>query len=276
MTVPVLLNAANLRTRLVDEGPYAALDVVTVTGSTNTDLMGAAGRGAPDRTVLIAEEQQTGRGRMQRNWVSPRSYGLHVSVLLRPDVPAPAVSWLPLLAGVALVETVQRTTGLRAALKWPNDLLLGGDERWCKGAGILADAITTSDGLAIVLGMGVNVHHGPDELPQGVGGLPPTSLADQGAEVDRERFAEELLTSLAEVDDLWRRHAGDVVGSGLLDRYQRRCGTLGQRVRVELGGDDRLHGLAAEIDPGGRLVVRGADGTLTPVSAGDVVHLRPA
>ncbi|KAA5833693.1 biotin--[acetyl-CoA-carboxylase] ligase [Saccharopolyspora hirsuta] len=271
---PVLLDGGRLRARLVDDGPYAALDVVTVTGSTNTDLAAAAGRGAADRTVLIAEEQQAGRGRMQRQWTSPRGRGLFVSVLLRPDVPQSTVSWLPLIAGVALAETVQRTTGVRASLKWPNDLLLGSGEEWLKAAGILGEAVAGPDGLALVLGMGINVLQERDELPRGAGGLPATSLAAEGAEVDREEFAVALLTAFAEADDRWRAASGDVVGSGLLDRYRQLCSTVGQQVRVELGPDEQLRGVATDIDAEGRLVVRAESGRTTAVSAGDVVHVR--
>ncbi|MEV0088330.1 biotin--[acetyl-CoA-carboxylase] ligase [Saccharopolyspora sp. NPDC050642] len=276
MGVPVLLDGPRLRARLVDDGPYAALDVVVSTGSTNTDLVAAAGRGAADRTVLIAEEQLSGRGRMQRQWISPRGHGLFVSVLLRPEVSPVAISWLPLIAGVALAETVERTTGVRATLKWPNDLLLGDGDEWSKGAGILGEAVTGPDGVAIVLGMGINVFQKREDLPRGAGGLPATSLAAEGAEVDREEFAVALLTAFAEVDDRWRAAGGDVVASGLLDRYRRLCGTLGQQVRVELGGDDQLLGVAADIDETGRIVVRTPDGRTTAVSAGDVVHLRRA
>ncbi|MGW5648354.1 biotin--[acetyl-CoA-carboxylase] ligase [Saccharopolyspora sp. NPDC003752] len=276
MGVPVLLDGPRLRARLVDDGPYAALDVVVSTGSTNTDLVAAAGRGAADRTVLIAEEQLSGRGRMQRQWTSPRGHGLFVSVLLRPEVSPVAISWLPLIAGVALAETVERTTGVRATLKWPNDLLLGDGDEWSKGAGILGEAVTGPDGVAIVLGMGINVFQKREDLPRGAGGLPATSLAAEGAEVDREEFAVALLTAFAEVDDRWRAAGGDVVASGLLDRYRRLCGTLGQQVRVELGGDDQLLGVATDIDETGRIVVRTPDGRTTAVSAGDVVHLRRA
>lgn len=269
-----MLDGDRLRARLVDGGPYAALDVVTVTGSTNTDLVAAAGRGAADRTVLIAEEQQAGRGRMQRQWASPRGHGLFVSVLLRPAVPHASIAWLPLIAGVALAEAVVRETGVPAALKWPNDLLLGGGEEWSKGAGILAEAVAEPGGMAIVLGMGINVFQRRDELPRGAGGLPATSLAAEGAEVDREAFAVALLTAFAEVDDLWRAASGDVVACGLLDRYRRLCATLGQQVRVELSAEDQLRGVATDIDATGRLVVRAADGRSTAVSAGDVVHLR--
>lgn len=276
MTTPTPLDAGQLRSRLVDSGPYQALDVVTVTGSTNSDLVEAAGRGAADRTVLLAEEQQAGRGRSQRTWVSPRGYGLHVSVLLRPsEVSASAIGWLPLISGVALAESVSATTGLRAALKWPNDLLLADDgSAWAKAAGVLADGLSGASGMSAVVGIGVNVLHGPDQLPATSSGLPATSLAVRGAEVDRAEFAVDLLTRLAEVDRSWRAYGGDVLASGLLDRYHRWCGTLGQQVRVDLGRDEQLRGTAADVDGTGRLVVRGADGAATAVSAGDVVHLR--
>lgn len=270
------MDAHRLRTRLVREGRYAALDVVPTTGSTSADLAAAARRGAPDRSVLIAEEQVAGRGRMQRAWTSERGYGLYVSVLLRPPgIPPAALAWLPLITGVALAETVARTTGLPTALKWPNDLLLGNGRDWYKAAGVLADAVATADDIAVVVGIGVNVHHRRDQLPAG-GGLPATSLAAQGAEVDRGEFAVELLTSLADVDDQWRRYGGDVVSSGLFDRYRRWCLTLGQQVKIDLGSQRFLRGTATEIDHQGRLLVHGADGAVTPVSAGDVVHVRPA
>lgn len=273
MTTPAPLDAASLRATLVDNGPYAALDVVTVTGSTNTDLVAAANTGAADRTVLIAEEQQAGRGRMRRSWVSPRFYGLHVSVLLRPVVAArTALSWLPLVAGIALAESVREVTGLEAGLKWPNDLLFGEGR---KSAGILAEAVTTLDGMAVVLGIGVNVHHDAETLPAAANGLPATSLAAEGAEVDRDELLTALLTNFASTEDLWRRTASKTDGA-LLDRYRKLCSTLGNRVRVELGGGRTLEGTARDVDADGRLIVRDRDGLRTPVSAGDVVHLRPA
>ncbi|PRW62448.1 biotin--[acetyl-CoA-carboxylase] ligase [Actinopolyspora mortivallis] len=274
MTSPPPLDADALRARLVENGPYTALDVVTVTGSTNTDLVAAANSGAADRTVLVAEEQQAGRGRMRRSWVSPRHYGLHVSVLLRPVVAAhSALSWVPLLAGTALAETVRETTGLDAVLKWPNDLLLGHQR---KAAGILADAVSTMDGMAVVLGMGVNVHHESADLPESAGGLPATSLAAEGVKVDRTELLATLLERLSRAEYQWRTGATDGVERGLLERYRALCSTLGMRVRVELGGSRVLEGTARDVDEHGRLVVRGRDGVRTPLSAGDVVHLRPA
>ena len=140
--MPQALDVARLKAALI--GPYAQVDVVESTGSTNADLRRLAHVGGADRTVLFAEEQTAGQGRRARSWVSPPHTGLYVSVLLRPQVEPHHVPWITLLAGVALVRTA-KGIGVDAVLKWPNDLLVNGS----KCAGVLAEA----DG-GVVLGMG--------------------------------------------------------------------------------------------------------------------------
>lgn len=273
MTNPVLLDSETLRTRLVERGPYAALDVVTVTGSTNTDLVEASGRGAADRTVLIAEEQRTGRGRRERTWTSPRGFGLHISVLLRPGLPPAALARLPIVAGLAVAEAINTGYLLPVTLKWPNDVLIGEPGR--KTAGILADAIAGSDGSAAVLGMGINVHNAREDLPQQSGAIAPTSLAAEGAGIDREEFAVQLLREFARFEGMWRAAEGDLARAGLLERYRRYCGTLGRQVRVDLA-EGAVHGTAVDVDDTGSLLLRTDSGELAEIAAGDVVHLRPA
>jgi BirA family transcriptional regulator, biotin operon repressor / biotin---[acetyl-CoA-carboxylase] ligase len=262
-----LVDVDRLRADLA--GRYTAVDTVVRTGSTNADLSAAAQRGAADRTVLIADEQTAGRGRLGRRWTSPPDAGLYLSVLLRPTgVPAPRLSWLALLAGVALVRTA-RFAGGDAVLKWPNDLLLGPDQR--KGAGVLAEV----GGDWVVIGIGLNVLAAPD-IPPGAGGLAATSLADAGATVlDRTELASRLLTELALLDDAWRAADGDADTSGLYAEYRANCVTFGRRVRVELP-NGAYTGVATELEPDGTLIVRTDDGVERSVSAGDVVHLRPA
>ncbi|KAA2251267.1 biotin--[acetyl-CoA-carboxylase] ligase [Solihabitans fulvus] len=264
-----------LRARLVaPAGPYAALDVVASTSSTNHDLRAAAAQGAADRTVLIAEQQTAGQGRRGRNWVSPPGSGLYVSVLYRPTgVPAVRLPWLTLLAGVALVRAV-RSYGADAVLKWPNDLLLG--QRRRKAAGVLAETTSGLD-ATLVLGMGLNVAPLPPDVPAGVGGLEPTSLGDElGTAPDRTEVAVRLLTELATLEETWRRADGDPFVSGLHEEYRAYCATFGQQVRVELSGTAELRGTAMYLEGDGTLVVRSQDGAEHSVSAGDVVHLRPA
>lgn len=249
-------------------GRYAAVDVVPSVASTNASLVAAAADGAADRTVLIAERQTAGQGRRSRGWASPEGTGVYLSVLLRPALPAARLSWLTMLAGVALVRTA-RQAGADAVLKWPNDLLLGPERR--KGAGVLAEVVRD----AVVLGVGLNVRPLPPDVPLGPGGLVPTSLADAGAsETDRTTLAIRLLTELADLEDTWRQAGGDPTAGGTHAEYTVYCATIGQRVRVELPGATAT-GTATGVDHDGGLLLHADDGSDQAISAGDVVHLRP-
>jgi BirA family biotin operon repressor/biotin-[acetyl-CoA-carboxylase] ligase len=273
MSTPLDVEA--LRSRLVSpNGPYAALDVVASTESTNADLARAATSGAADRTVLIAEEQTAGQGRRGRSWISPPGSGLYLSVVFRPTgVPPARLPWLTLLAGIALVRLAE-SVGVAATLKWPNDLLLGPERG--KGAGVLAE-ISGGTEQAVVLGIGLNVAELPSDIVPAPGGLAPTSLADVGAtELDRTELALRLLAELDAIEADWRAEAGDPFASGLHDEYRRHCATLGEQVRVELGGGVELVGTGLYLEGDGTLVVRDSDGVDHSVSAGDVVHLRSA
>ncbi|MBV8539165.1 MAG: biotin--[acetyl-CoA-carboxylase] ligase [Pseudonocardiales bacterium] len=268
---PPLRQDALRRALLAPSGPYAALDVVATVPSTNTALAAAARRGAPDRSVLVAEHQTAGRGRAARSWVAPARSGLALSVLLRPtEVPQSRWGWLPLLVGVALCRTVSTLGALPAALKWPNDLLLGAHRR--KAAGILAEVVPPSPGHppAVVVGIGLNVTLRPDELP-----VPEaTSLVIEHAScTDRDPLLRALLRTLDAELRQWCEHEGDPVASGVREAYQARCATLGDQVGVELPGRSALTGTAMEVDAEGRLVVL-SDGRRRALSVGDVTHVR--
>lgn len=265
------LDATSLRAAL--DGVVNRLDVVARTGSTNADLIAAARSGAPDRTVLVAELQEAGRGRLDRRWDSPTGAGLTFSVLLRPaGVPPNRWGWLPLLAGVALVRTLRELTPVAAALKWPNDLLLGPPDAARKGAGLLAEVAVIGGDPALVLGIGLNVHTRAEDLPETA-----TSLAALGAPVPRAELLVALLRRLLADEADWRAGAGDPDATGLRAAYRSVCATLGSRVRLELPGGETELGVAEDVDPDGRLVVRDErTGTRRAVAAGDVVHLRSA
>lgn len=264
------LDVGALRAALV--GPWAQVDVVARTGSTNADLMAAAAAGAPDRTVLVAEHQEAGRGRLARSWVSPPGSGLTVSVLFRPaGVTASRFSWLPLLAGLAALDTARRFTDAPAGLKWPNDLLIGGR----KVAGILAEVADPSrrvgGGPAVVVGIGLNVDSAPPDQPGA------TSLAaEAGHRIDRAAVLVELLTRLAEREAQWRDGRGDPESTRLRADYRAGCASLGSPVRVELPGGTSVTGVAEDVDDDGRLLLLEPGGHRRAVAAGDVVHLRPA
>jgi BirA family transcriptional regulator, biotin operon repressor / biotin---[acetyl-CoA-carboxylase] ligase len=271
------LDAALLRRAVIRPGGlWRAVEVLASTGSTNADLLARAAVGAPEGVVLAAEEQTAGRGRLGRNWVSPPRAALTFSLLVRPDtVPAARRGWLPLLAGVSVASAVRAAAGVEAWLKWPNDVLAGS----AKLGGILAEAA----GDAVVVGIGLNVSTEPSELPPPGptpgGALSATSLRVLGAGTgDRERLLTEILAAFEHWYQAWRQACGDPDRCGLRAEYTRLCATIGRRVRVELPGDQELSGLAAGVDPDGRLLVRvsapeGPDAEV-PVAAGDVVHLR--
>ncbi|HEX6856138.1 MAG TPA: biotin--[acetyl-CoA-carboxylase] ligase [Streptosporangiaceae bacterium] len=261
----VPLSAAALSAALTGPGRlWRDVTVRTETGSTNSDLLAAARAGAPEGTVLAAEVQTAGRGRLDRRWTCPPRAALSFSVLLRPDgVPAVARGWIPLLAGVAVAAGLRAQSGLDARLKWPNDVLVGG----AKIAGILAEQA----GDAIVLGTGINVTTRREELP-----VPhATSVVLAGATPDREQL---LVAVLGELETWYRRWvaaaasgAGDP--AGLRAEYLRLSATVGQQVRVSMPGGKLITGRAGDVDATGRLVVEAASGPV-PVSAGDVVHVR--
>jgi BirA family biotin operon repressor/biotin-[acetyl-CoA-carboxylase] ligase len=249
---------------------WLALEVVPSTGSTNADLLArAADPYSPEGQVLVAEEQTAGRGRLGRSWSSVPGASLTFSVLLRPAaVPAARRGWLTLLAGVAVASAVRSVAGVDTVLKWPNDVLVG--DR--KLAGILAEQ--SPDGSAVVIGTGLNVAT-PPEIPVSATGLIATSLIAQGAgAVSREDLLLAILDQLEHWYNAFRADP-DPDRCGLLGAYRALCETLGRTVRVELPAGGVVTGAARDIDAEGRLLVAdGPGGSVTPVSAGDVVHVR--
>ncbi|TDD67586.1 biotin--[acetyl-CoA-carboxylase] ligase [Actinomadura rubrisoli] len=280
---PPLHEAALQRALVRPGGLWREVRVVPETGSTNADLAARAREGAPEGTVLVTELQTAGRGRLGRSWTAPTRSGLMFSMLLRPAVPVPMLGWMPLLTGVAVATAVRRMTAwsetgegflagertpergdaaVDARLKWPNDLLVG--ER--KLAGILVERVEG----ALVVGVGLNVGLREAELPVPAA----TSLAIEGAPLsDRAPLLRAILRETGTWYREWTALEGDPETSGLRTAYKDLCTTLGRTVRVELPGDETLHGTVRDIDGAGRLVVAGPRGD-TAVSAGDVVHVR--
>jgi BirA family transcriptional regulator, biotin operon repressor / biotin---[acetyl-CoA-carboxylase] ligase len=260
----------------IDRAALAALDplwrtieVVEESPSTNAVVAARARSGEREGLVVVAEHQTTGRGRLDRAWVTPPRAALTFSMLLTPvRVPASQWPWLPLLAGVGTVEGVRRGAGVTCGLKWPNDVLVG--ER--KVAGILVERIERQAGPAAVIGIGLNVSSVRAELPV------PTasSLALEGAtSLDRSALLVAVLNEVAAAYTSWRDAASVGGSTSLPASYALLCSTIGRRVRVELPGGEQLTGDAVGVDLGGRLKVS-TEGGLRVLGAGDVVHLRMA
>lgn len=248
------------------KGVVARLETVARTGSTNADLRAHADdvEAWPHLSTLITRDQTAGRGRLDRTWVAPDGTALAISVLLR-ELPADQASrgWVPLAAGEAMAQAVAaQLPGHDVAVKWPNDVLVDGR----KICGILAEA--TQD--AVVVGAGVNTAMAPEQLPVPTA----TSFAALGVDVDEDELLAAYLRVLG--DHLSALiAAGDAVTSGLHAAVTARCATIGQEVRVSLPGGRLREGTATALDANGRLLVV-AEGAEHAISAGDVVHVRPA
>jgi BirA family transcriptional regulator, biotin operon repressor / biotin---[acetyl-CoA-carboxylase] ligase len=248
-------------------GPWRRIEVVAETGSTNADLIARAATEDVDGVVLIAEHQTAGRGRNGRSWSAVPGTQVTMSVGIRADtIPNETWGWIPLVAGLAVVDAIETTTGVVAGLKWPNDVLARPPARG-KLAGILAEVAAPA--ATIVVGIGLNVSLQADELPDPAA----TSLVILGGRSPgRTAVIEALLGGLG------RRIAGLRTSRGaeatLVDEYSARSLTIGSRVRAMLPGDRNVVGTAVAIDDQGRLRIDTEDGPVV-VSAGDIVHLRP-
>ncbi|MEJ4111999.1 biotin--[acetyl-CoA-carboxylase] ligase [Corynebacterium kroppenstedtii] len=243
---------------------WAHVDVVDSTGSTNADLYTAA-NALPHGSVLIAEEQLSGRGRLGRPWTTPRYSQVAVSVLLRPEVSPTQLGALPLVVGVAIAETV-RSYGIDARVKWPNDIVVRGD----KLCGILAEAVSISDNPTVVVGCGLNVDLTKEELPI----ANATSFALEGKRADRTDVTIAVLGALMRWLHHWHDSGGRV--SSFIDDYARMSATLNEVVSVELPSGETLVGTAIDISDGGELLIRDAYGQIHTIAAGDITHLRYA
>lgn len=243
----------------------------TQVGSTNDLIRARAALGAPEGLAILAEEQTAGRGRQGRGWSAPPGSSLLLSLLLRPVwLPPEAGFALTMLAGVALCEAVEQVAHpLRAALKWPNDLMLPGpDGVLRKAAGVLSEVCIEHERITwVAVGMGINVAWSPAGLVDGRDlALVATSIELAGNHpVDRAALLRALLLR---VD---ARYAALQQGrrEELFDSWRSRLATLGQAVQIRLP-QGHLAGRAEAVDPGGALLVRDANGVLHNVTAGDV------
>jgi BirA family biotin operon repressor/biotin-[acetyl-CoA-carboxylase] ligase len=194
-------------------------------------------------------------------WEAPPGSSLAISALLRPpsDVPASRWLWLPLLTGLAVADGIRAATGIRADLKWPNDVLIEGR----KVCGILAERVDGDAGAAAIIGMGVNTTLAEDQLPVPTA----TSLALAGADVAPGEVAAAILAALGEWYLRW------LDGSDLRLDYAARCSSVGRTVRVQLSATESVVGEATGVDANGCLLVD-VNGTQRAFAAGDVSHLR--
>lgn len=250
------LTLDEIRRRLVSDTTDRHFYLFSEVDSTNDSLRELAGRGAREGTVVVAEAQRRGRGRLGRPWFSPSGFNIYASVLFRPPIvpdDAPAFSFI---ASLALVDALE-SLGVSAEIKWPNDVLV--DDR--KVAGILLE----STGDTVICGIGVNVNTTEDGLPPDARTPAGSLLTATSREHDRAELLARLLVELQHRYDEWID-----LGLGLFVRELEQRDALRGRV-VTVGG---VSGTATGIAPDGRLRVRAEDGSETLVASGEVTELQ--
>lgn len=231
------------------------------TDSTNTVARQLAAGGAAEGTVVIAEAQTKGRGRLGRTWLSPPLRNLYLSIVLRPPIAVAAAPQLTLVAGLAVVEAVSEWVA-HAAIKWPNDVVIDGR----KVAGILTEMEADEDRVRfVILGIGVNLNAAPEDFPDELRDTATALCAAAGRLIDRTAFAERLLSRVEERYGLFLAQ-----GFGAIrPLWEKRSCLAGRTVQID-GGGQRCAGVVTGITDDGALKVRDATGHETHVVAGDV------
>lgn len=230
--------------------------------STNTEALKQAKAGAKEGLCVVAREQTAGRGRHGRTWVSGKDAGLYFSLVLKPKLETQYLPLVTLMAGIAVHDTLAEL-GLAPDIKWVNDILV--DER--KIAGVLAETTETDDGVAVIVGIGINLRstNFPPEIAASAASLEEAGV---GSTVN---LTERLTGHLAH----FYEQLGTANGpTAIIDEWRRRSTYFsGKRVRVATG-NDMLTGVTHGLEPNGALRVRKDDGSTSIIQAGDVERLR--
>ncbi|MFH0762878.1 MAG: biotin--[acetyl-CoA-carboxylase] ligase [Candidatus Omnitrophota bacterium] len=231
-------------------------------GSTMNAAMQLGSEGAGEGTLVVAESQKKGRGRLSRDWFSPKYKGIYMSLILKPQILPAQAAILTLLAAISICEALKQACGLEARIKWPNDIFMHNK----KLGGILTELNAETDRIKfMVIGTGLNVNNDKKSLPQGA-----TSLREQKKEwISRVSLVGQILFAIEENYLLFQKKGA----SFIIEKWRQYSLTLGKRVKV-LCQKECIEGMAVEIDSDGGLLVRRDSGTIEKVMAGDVMHCR--
>jgi len=217
-------------------------------------------QGAEEGTVIIAGTQTAGKGRIGRSWLSPEG-SLAMSVILKP--PLKNLPHLVMIAALAVVGAIKQVSGLDAAIKWPNDVLINGK----KVCGILIETEVAEGKVNYAdIGIGINVNFNAGDLPE---------IADIATSLSHESYKEISVVQLAAalMDELERLYLAARDGIPVHREWQQRMETLGKRVKVDTGRTIE-HGVAETVTENGNLVLRRDDGNLVEIGAGDVTVIK--
>lgn len=258
-----LLSAAGIRACLSPAAvPFGALiQVFPTLPSTNRTAKELALAGAEHGTVILADHQTAGRGRLTRSFFSPTG-GLYMSLILRPELlPFSQPSFTTAFAGISVCEAIREVTGEQPGIKWVNDLLLGGK----KICGILTEGVTSLETGTLdwlVVGIGINIHTRPEDFPPEIRHLAGSVDPDGRFPGIRNRLAAEIISRMVVPDPSWSQ-------SQVLAQYKSRLIMLGKKITV-LQGAESWPATALDLDEEGHLIVRKENGEIQSLSSGEI------
>ncbi|MFZ5591615.1 MAG: biotin--[acetyl-CoA-carboxylase] ligase [Bacillota bacterium] len=230
--------------------------------STNVAARDLARRGAVDGTLVVAEEQTGGRGRLERGWFSPAGGGIWCSLILRPPLLPSEVAPVTLTCAVAVRRAIQQVAGLEVQIKWPNDLLLDGR----KVCGILTEMSAEMEKVNyIIIGMGLNVNIRTEQFPPELRDAATSLLACGGREYSRCRILQRYLEQMEDLVALWMTEGMEKI----LAEWKQYCVTLGRQVVVSTVRE-QFAGLALDVGSQGELIVEDRHGVRRTFWAGEV------
>lgn len=234
--------------------------------STNTIAAGLAEKGEEEGTVVIADCQNKGRGRLGRHWVSPPGVNIYMSILLRPDIEPKDATLLTIMAAIGCTVALRRVTNLTVTIKWPNDLIVSDK----KLGGILTEMRTTRKKVEYVItGIGINVNMDSDALPNAIKEVATSVKMEMGKLHSRTEIITEILNEI----NHWYSILKEKRRRELLSQWEQLTSTLGREVKIILG-EETLTGLAESIDNEGMLILRLPSGALRVIRDGDLTILR--
>lgn len=232
--------------------------------STNNLAQQLAANGAPEGTLVIADEQTSGRGRRGRNWFSPPHSGVWMSLILRPNLPLAHAAQITLVAAVALARALTRLTGQTAGIKWPNDILF--QKKKC--CGILTEMEADHDQIHhLVVGIGINVNVPEEDFPEELSEIATSLQAVKGNKIPRAKVVQ---TVLAEFEPLYRRYVDNGGFASIRDDWKAQSITIGRDI-VAQTAQGEIRGKALDIDEFGVLLVEKEDGQVAKIYSADIL-----
>lgn len=234
--------------------------------STNTAAMELASNGAAEGTVIMADAQTTGKGRLGRTWLSPAGQNLYISIILKPLIAPRDATMLTLMSAVACTSVIKNITSVPVSIKWPNDIMVS--QR--KLGGILTEIKADIDRiLYAVVGIGININLEIDALPDNIRPIATSIKHETGSVQPRTPFVIEILKEM----ERWYNILLTAGKAPVIHEWLKLSSTIGRTVKVT-AGNNIFKGLAESIDDDGMLMLRMTDNSLQRISAGDVTILR--